>query len=186
MDFYKYINSKDLAEHLEKLDFELKSHYCLWIILQNENLTLDEKNNALKEILKMPDYEFKRYKNKSVHKLINEYFDYLEVIKQELIKNDDNSFYTGFIDYETHTSHLAIYFKDYESCLKHIKEKISDTERIVRGYQIHKIPFNTYENTIKAKYANDVLTLIHKCGGFNLATTLFLDSRRLCEIAVSI
>ena len=92
MDFYKYINSKDVAEHLRKMNFELSSQDCLWILLQNENLTLNEKAEALKYVLTMPDYEFANSDGKSVHTFIKEYFDYLELIKREFIEKDDNSF----------------------------------------------------------------------------------------------
>lgn len=173
MDFYKYINSKDVAEHLRKMNFELSSQDCLWILLQKENLTLKEKTEALEYILTMPDYEFANSDGKSVHTFIKEYFDYLELIKQELTEKDDSSFYTGFIDYEEHTSHLAIYFKDYESCLNHIKENIIDTKRVVKGYKIHKIPFNTYDDTIKAEYIDDELISIYKCGGCDPLIALF-------------
>ena len=121
MDFYKYISSKDVAEHLRKTKFELSAQECLWILLQKENLTLNEKTKAFEYILVMPDYEFANSDGKTVHKFIKEYFDNLELIKREFTKKDDNSFYTGFIDYEEHISHLVIYFKNYESCLNHIK-----------------------------------------------------------------
>ena len=139
-----------MAEHLRKMNVELSSQDCLWILLQNENLTLNEKTEALKHILTMPDYEFANSDGKSVHTFIKAYFEYLELIKQELTEKDDDSFYTGFIDYEEHTSHLAIYFKDYEPCLNHIKENIINTKRVVKGYKIHKIPFYTYDDTIRA------------------------------------
>ena len=173
MDFYKYINSKDVAEHLRKMNFELSSQDCLWILLQNENLTLNEKTEALKYVLTMPDYEFANSDGKSVHTFIKEYFDYLELIKREFIEKDDNSFYTGFVDYEKHTSHLAIYFKDYESCLNHIKENIDNTKRVVKGYKIHRIPFNTYDDTIIAEYIDGELISIHKCSEWNPLSAFF-------------
>ena len=36
MDFYKYIHSKDVAEHLKKTNFHLNSLQCLWIVYQND------------------------------------------------------------------------------------------------------------------------------------------------------
>ena len=173
MDFYKYIHSKDVAEHLKKTNFHLNSLQCLWIVYQNNDITLNEKTEALEYILTMPDYEFANSDGKSVHTFIKEYFDYLELIKQELTEKDDNSFYTGFIKYEEHTSHLAIYFKDYESCLNHIKENIIDTKRVVKGYKIHKIPFNTYDDTIMAEYVDGELISIHKCSEWNPLSAFF-------------
>ena len=172
MDFYKYIHSKAVAEHLKKTNFHLNSLQCLWIVYQND-ITLNEKTEALEYILTMPDYEFANSDGKSVHTFIKEYFDYLELIKQELTEKDDSSFYTGFIDYEEHTSHLAIYFKDYESCLNHIKENIIDTKRVVKGYKIHKIPFNTYDDTIMAEYVDGELISIHKCSEWNPLSAFF-------------
>lgn len=176
MDFYKYINSKAVSEYLREIKFELNSLQCLWIIFQNEKITLDEKVEALKYILTMPDHEFKSFKfptGTSVHRLINSYFDYINTIKVELKSKDENCFYSSYIHYENGTSHPGIYFKDYETCYRHIKNNYLNDERSVTGYEIHKIPFDTYENTIQARYKNETLTSIHKCGDWDPLINVF-------------
>ena len=176
MDFYNYINSKDVAQHLREIKFELNSLQCLWIIFQNEKISLDEKTKILKYILTMPDYEFECFKcpnGISVHKVINDYFDYINAIKVELKSKDENCFYTSYIQYENETIHPGIYFKDYESCYKHIKNNYLDGKRNVLGYRIHKIPFDTYEDTIKATFKDETLTAIHKCGDWDPLINVF-------------
>lgn len=170
MVFYKYINSKDVAEHLKKTNFHLNSLQCLWIIFQNEDITLNEKIEALEYILNMPDYEFANFEHPygiGVHRIIDDYFDYIKTIKYELKSKDENCFYDSYIHYEDKTIHSLIYFKDYETCCKHIENYLEDKEHIVSGYEIHKIPFNSYENTIKAVYKNNELISIHKCGNWD-------------------
>ena len=68
---------------------------------------------------------------------------------------------------------MPIYFKDYASCLNHIKENIIDTKRVVKGYKIHKIPFNTYDDTIMAEYVDGELISIHKCSEWNPLSVFF-------------
>ena len=185
MDFYKYINSKDVAEHLKKTNFHLNSLQCLWIVFQNKDITLNEKTEALEYILEMPDYEFANFEHPygiGVHRIIDDYFDYIKTIKYELKSKDENCFYDSYIHYEEHTSHLAIYFKDYESCLQHIKENMSNTERNVLGYEIHKIPFNTYEDTIKAEYKRKELISIHKCGDWDPLINNLVDESELIKL----
>ncbi len=185
MDFYKYINSKDVAEYLRKINFHLNPLQCLWIIFQNENITLNEKTQALEYILEMPDYEFESYEYPSgvgVHRIINDYLDYIKSIKEEFKSKDEDCFYTGFIIYEEYTTHLAIYFKDYESCLEHTKETFANTVRVVLGYEIHKIPFDTYEDTIKATFQGEVLTSIHKCGDYDPLINILAYENELIKL----
>ena len=188
MDFYKYINSEDVAEHLKKINFNLNSLQCLWIIFQTEDITLNEKTEALEYILTMPDYEFANYEHPygiGVHRIIEDYFDYVNTIKNELKANDENCFYDSYIHYEDRTVHPAIYFKDYETCLEHIENYFEDTERIVSGYEIHKIPFNTYEDTIKAVYKNDELISIHKCGNWDPLISNLINESDLIKLTVT-
>ena len=185
MDFYKYINSKDVAEHLKKTNFHLNPLQCLWIIFQNEHITLNEKIEALEYILMMPDYEFESYEypfGVGVHRIINDYFDYIKVIKDELKNKDENCFYDSYIHYEDETIHPLIYFKDYETCYKHIENYFEYKERIVSGYEIHKIPFNTYEDTIKATYIGGVLTSIHKYGDWDPLINNLVDESELIKL----
>jgi len=180
MDFYKYIPSIDVQEHLKEMNFELNTLQCLWIIAQSDYMDLGRKTAALEHILTMPDYKFKNVENMTAHRMINEYFKYVEETKKELIEDDDNSFYTGFIKYEWHTSHLDIYFKDYQSCLEHIKEEIANSERCVVGYKIHKIPFNTDIDKIEAEYYIDgELLLINKCGPWDPLYDCWFESKEL-------
>ena len=185
MDFYKYINSKDVAEHLKKINFHLNPLQCLWIIFQNHDITLNEKTEALEYILDMPDYEFANYEHPygiGVHRIIDDYFDYIKTIKYELKIKDENCFYESYIHYEDRTVHPAIFFRDYETCLKHIENYFEDKERIVSGYEIHKISFNTYEDTIKAKYKGKELISIHKCGDWDPLINNLVDESELIKL----
>ena len=153
MDFYKCINSKAVSEYLREIKFELNSLQCLWIIFQNEKITLDEKVEALKYILNMPDHEFKSFKfpaGTSVHRLINSYFDYINTIEVELKSKDENCFYSSYIHYENGTSHPGIYFKDYETCYRHIKDNYLNDERTAKtkdndGKNFYKIILSNLE-----------------------------------------
>ena len=59
---------------------------------------------------------------------------------------------------------------------------MSNTERNVLGYEIHKIPFNTYEDTIKAKYKGKELISIHKCGDWDPLINNLVDESELIKL----
>lgn len=56
MNILRFINSKDIREHLKKLDYEFSSLEAAWLIYQCREATLEEKHKAWRELIEtMPD-----------------------------------------------------------------------------------------------------------------------------------
>ena len=59
--------------------------------------------------------------SKTLGLAISDYTNTIATSVKTIYFKDENSFYTSYIQYENETTHPGIYFKDYESCYKHIK-----------------------------------------------------------------
>lgn len=61
MDILKYMNSRDVADYLEKIGFEFNAMQAAYIIYINDRLTIDERIELWREIIDaMPDCEYER------------------------------------------------------------------------------------------------------------------------------
>ena len=58
MNIFRFINSKDIREHLRKLDYQFNSLETAWLIYQCREATIEEKHKAWEELIEtMPDCE---------------------------------------------------------------------------------------------------------------------------------
>ena len=56
MDIYKYVNSKDIREHLKKINYQFNTIEAAYIVAMCRSITLEEKLSAWKKIVAtMPD-----------------------------------------------------------------------------------------------------------------------------------
>lgn len=56
MDIYSFFNSKDIAEHLRKLEYEFTTPEAAFLVWKNHTMNLKEKHAAWKEIIRtMPN-----------------------------------------------------------------------------------------------------------------------------------
>lgn len=80
MDIIRFINSKDIAEHLRKIKYKFTTIQAAWLIWQSIDTTLKEKHAAWSNlIVEMPDCEMPergmcRYKH-SIHDFLKQYMD---------------------------------------------------------------------------------------------------------------
>ena len=57
MDLYQFVNSRDIREHLKKINYQFSTLEAAWLVFQAD-VTLEEKHAAWKEIIDtMPDCE---------------------------------------------------------------------------------------------------------------------------------
>ncbi len=64
MDIFRFINSKDIREHLRGLDYRFSSLEAAWLIYQCRTATLEEKHAAWRELIgTMPDCAVKKRPN---------------------------------------------------------------------------------------------------------------------------
>lgn len=192
MDFYQYLNSKDVAEHLRRMEYQFNALECAWIVDNNYHLSLSEKSAAMNYILTMPDYVYtsEEYSNGvSVHETIRQYFEYIDTIQAELKAKDKDAIYTYSVLYDDGWVHYEAYFRDYESCItayhKRLLQSIDPsrvTRREIQGYAIMKIPFNEQGGTITAEYRGSGLVSIYKRGDGSPSSEALYDILGTCEV----
>lgn len=91
MDVLKYLNSRDVAEYLESIDFEFNAMQAAYIIYINEGLPMEERLRLWKEIIDtMPDCGFRClqgeciYMEPSAHAAIRKHIGLIEEVLSAL------------------------------------------------------------------------------------------------------
>lgn len=68
MDIYQFINSRDIREHLQNLNYQFSSIEAAWLVWHSHNHSLQEKHAAWKQIIDtMPDCDIKERRNTDYH-----------------------------------------------------------------------------------------------------------------------
>ena len=80
MDIYRFINSKDVSEHLREIGYEFTAMEAAYLVEMCDDATLDERIGAWQEIIEaMPDCPMTRNHNVekrgSTHEFLREYID---------------------------------------------------------------------------------------------------------------
>lgn len=95
MDVLKYLNSRDIAEYLESIDFEFNAMQAAYIIYINEGLPMEERLRLWKEIIDtMPDCDFRYLKGEcmcmkpSAHAAIRKHIELIEKVLSALLSSE--------------------------------------------------------------------------------------------------
>lgn len=101
MNIYSYINSKDIKEHLESLDYQFNSLEASWLVYQSGRHTLYEKIDAWNWIIEnMPDCEVKERMNckyrTSLHETLKEYIELMNNFIKEFYDGDECVYTYGY------------------------------------------------------------------------------------------
>ena len=95
MDIFRFINSRDIREHLEKLNYKFNTYEAVWLVEQSLTATMQERFDAWEEIIAtMPDCAPMRPlktapQSGSFHALLREYMAlYRKKIKWFCDQND--------------------------------------------------------------------------------------------------
>ncbi|MBR4333820.1 MAG: hypothetical protein IKP72_14155 [Clostridia bacterium] len=80
MDVLRYINSKDIREHLRKTSYKFSALEAAWLIYQSRYATLEERHQAWKQLIaEYPDCPIPKRMNTvpqdSLHHFLEEYMD---------------------------------------------------------------------------------------------------------------
>lgn len=80
MDIFRFINSRDIREHLKKTGYQFNTLETAWLVNQSRTATMQERFHAWEEIIAtMPDCAPQRPQkttpNSSFHALLREYID---------------------------------------------------------------------------------------------------------------
>ena len=93
MNLYKFINSKDIREHLEKINYSFTSIEAAWMVWQSHYTSLKERHDAWNEIIAtMSDCKIKERFNTRKHPSLHGFLKKLMEIENNTInslKNDE-------------------------------------------------------------------------------------------------
>ena len=133
MDITKFLNSKDIREHLQAMDYSFDAVTAAYLVWQCHNATLEEKFTAWEEIAKaMPDCPIPRRPGMaddvpSVHQFLR---DYIAFQKQRLVEFSQPGrwVYTAqfFHEKSAQWSDLGHFFTIYQDCLDACREAIQE------------------------------------------------------------
>ena len=81
MDFYSFVNSRDIREHLKKIKYQFTAVEAAWIVWKCKHVTFSEKHQAWSEIIGIyPDCEIEKRSNTayqpSLHTFLKELMDF--------------------------------------------------------------------------------------------------------------
>ncbi len=99
MDYYKFINSKDIREHLIKISYKFTPEEALYVIHDSRSRTLDEKREAYKALVsenrgyKLKERRFEAFKGHTLESFVDAYLQNIDSFVEECKRPDDNAVY---------------------------------------------------------------------------------------------
>ena len=131
MNVYRFINSKDIREHLESVKYPFGSLEAAWIIYQCRFASLEEKHAAWRELIRtMPDCAIEERPNTeahdSLHRFLAEYMERETKLLHTFCENDGGVYrWMECQEDGARFEHPGIY-SDYAKCRNRISREISD------------------------------------------------------------
>lgn len=125
MNFYKFINSKDIRTHLENIGYEFGPLEAAFIVWQSKTATIEEKHAAWREIINtMPDtdipYEKWQAPRESLHAFLRDYMALEDRLLAEFFDLGNLAFYNYYSPEHYYTDifvdNRGIYY-DLDACL---------------------------------------------------------------------
>lgn len=152
MDIYRFIDSKDIREHLENLNYSFSTWEAAYIVWHCKNATVSEKEDAWNRIIEtMPNCALQKRINMieipDFYVFLKKYIDVQKLILQNFMIKD-NCIYSFTVNYRNKIGNKDYYesdvFSDYTKCLGAcVKEMVNlNCDRA----KIEKRPINNYYN----------------------------------------
>ncbi len=129
MDILRFINSRDVREHLKNIGYKFTPLEAAWLVWQCESITLKEKRAAWQEIIDTnPDCDVPERLNcrnwKSLHDLLHRYMDMENKYIEQFFADDSDAVYRYDEDfgdcpwkYDFSSSKIYKSFRDAEKAL---------------------------------------------------------------------
>lgn len=156
MDIFRFINSKDIREHLRSISYEFNSLETAWLIYQCHDATIDEKHKAWNELIEtMPDCPIEKRLNTvaqdSLHAFLRQYIELEDRYLNEFCDerhadtfNDDKPFvYKIKYIYEDGTENG---WDTVFSCFDALYESIMEPEEDVISIQCTKMQIDRLDS----------------------------------------
>lgn len=155
MDIYKYMNSKDIREHLRSINYQFNTLEAAYLIYFCYSLTLEEKHKAWQEIIDtMPDMAPKdhfdhfcwEYFEDSIHACLKQHIKNECKILEEFSQVEKGAFYIRMFDKNDKEFNKSCYsdclMTEIEDVYCYIHNYIKDDEGELCKYIIHCTPNN--------------------------------------------
>ena len=99
MDILRFINSRDIREHLKNIGYKFNSLEAAWLIYQCKSAPFKEKHEAWQELIEtMPDCRIEERANtapqKSLHEYLRQYMECESSLHSRFFTPTENWFYT--------------------------------------------------------------------------------------------
>lgn len=122
MNIYRFINSKDIRFHLQRLRYDFTLPESAFLVWQCANATLDERHKAWRELIQtMPDCRMEWRRNmceiQSMHGFLQEYIELEEKLLRDFHRESD-----------------AVYFYSVSLKDEHFPDGFSESEKYERAF----------------------------------------------------
>ena len=148
MNIFRFVNSKDIREHLRDIGYEFNSLEAAWLIYQCCDATIDEKHKAWNELIEtMPDCPIEKRLNTvaqdSLHAFLIQYMELEDKYRNEFregkhidtFNNDKPFIYKFKYLYKDGTEY------DWDtvfSCLDAFRELVTDRKTMLSPFNAQK------------------------------------------------
>ena len=185
LDVFEFINSKDIKEHLKKIDYKFNSLETAWLIYQCNHLSIDEKHKSFKKLLEtMPDCEVPERMNtepqKSLHIYLREYMSTENELLNKIIKDSGNYFFEWF-----HYDYNCDKWFPSEKCYRDFEECFKDAIWFSSEYGYERLgckKFKIRKRKIDTIYSMDIYCLGEKIYSYELTGDEFGKYEMLYEV----
>lgn len=163
MDILRFINSKDIREHLKNINYTFNCLEVAWLISQCKTATIQEKHTAWRELIEtMPDCKIERRMNtepqESLHQYLRRYIDYEENLFDEFFTqtndwiytldwSEDGTWFSADQYYITFEAAQKDFLKEYKDCQEKYryritKQKIESQQRITVYFDLNNTSYD--------------------------------------------
>lgn len=121
LDIFRFVNSKDIRNHLRKINYKFNSLEAAWIIYQCSSASLNEKHDAWQKLIEtMPDQPIKERNHTkafdSLHRFLTEYMKMENRWIEDFCRQDGNAVYHLRIQKRKFWIDENTVFSSFEKC----------------------------------------------------------------------
>ena len=135
-DIFQYVNSRDIREHLQKLDFQFTPLQAAWLVWQCEQMSLKGRIDAWRDIAAtMSDQplEPKQLRNldadfKNLHEYLNAWTVYQKEMVEDFIRPQEKYIYILASSHPNHSITEEGYFETFEQCIDGARERFGNLD----------------------------------------------------------
>lgn len=149
MDIFRFVNSKDIREHLRDIGYEFNSLEAAWLIYQCCDATIDEKHKAWNELIEtMPDCPIEKRLNTvaqdSLHAFLIQYMELEDKYRNEFREGKHTDTFNNDKPFIYKFKYLYKDGTEYDwdtvfSCLDAFRELVTEPEDDVISIQCTKM-----------------------------------------------